>query len=184
MSLSLKLILAVALIALGACSPLLPTKERGNKAAVVSAPGGKKVDYTYALNGIRKFSYTVRLVRPDSTSEWAPAVWLILDHKGSAPAYPFMLFQDSDGSVRPEIRLLDQAEGRERKSVEPDLQLSATDKILVGIELKGSHVISSINGQVVEITELGFPIDQLRIGFSSGTFSIEGGLPGVPEVGG
>jgi hypothetical protein len=174
---------AMVALAVMACSPLQPPKEQHTKVAVVSASGGKKVNYTYALNGTHKFAYTVEFVDPDPTSEWSPAMWFILEHKDASPAYQFMLFQGSDGSIHPEIRLLDQTEGRERKSIEPDFQVPVTSKILVEIEIEGNKVISSVNGQVVDTTELKFPIDQLRLGFSSGTFSIAGGLPGVPEVG-
>ncbi len=184
MSLSIRIICSVVIaVTLVACTPFRHTKDPEPRTALVAAPGGKKVDYTYALNKTRKFTYTVSFVDPDPTSEWSPAMWFILEHKDATPAYQFTLFQDSDGSIRPEIRLLNLADKRERMSIKPDVQVAATSEILVEIEIDENRVTSSINGSVIDTTELSFPIDELRVGFSSGTFSIKGESPGAPAVG-
>src|SRR3546814_4644805 len=69
------------------------------------------------------------------TSEWSPAIWFAFDHKDAPQAYQLMLFQDSDGSIRPEIRLLDVADQRDHVSIEPDIHFAAVDIILVEIEV-------------------------------------------------
>lgn len=168
-------------VALSSCAPVRNYPQKPIvRSVTIGASTGRKADYSFPIKQQRHFSYAITFASPAPGNSWLPAIWLALYSKKGPIAYEFMLFQNDEKRINPEIRIINH---------ETNLQISTTDfhanyagdkDLHVDLSISGDIVSAAINGKTIDSRVLSFPISHLNIGASTGQFVIKTTDPKMP----